>query len=304
MIGKTVLVTGANRGVGFVAASKLAMMGAEVVMVCRDAQRGSIAREAIAKVASGPPPAVLLADLSSQASIRALASKVRAKWNRIDVLLNNASAMFARRELTVDGIEKTLATNHLSAFLLTNLLLDLVLNGPEGRIVIVASEDHWAALDFSNLQGERRYGFFNAYRRSKLSNIMFTYELARRLRGTRATANCVSPGPTRTGFGDEMRGLPGLFPRFIKRIPLLLASPEKGARTLIYSASAPELAGISGRFYLRGREHRTRKITYDTELAARLWAVSEELVGLKTPKRMPGEAMARSTLEKLSEQAQ
>ncbi len=194
--------------------------------------------------------------------------------------LNNASAMFARRELTVDGIEKTFATNHLSAFLLTNLLLDRVVDAPEGRIVTVASEDHWAALDFNNLQGERRYGFFNAYRRSKLANIMFTYELARRLRDARVTANCVSPGPTRTGFGDEMLGLPGLFPRFIKRIPFLLASLEKGAQTLIYAASAPELTGISARFYLRGRERRTRKVAYDTDLAARLWAASEKLVGL------------------------
>lgn len=304
MNGKTVLVTGANRGVGFVTASRLATMGAEVLLVCRNAQRGSIARDAIAKVASGPAPTLLLADLSSQASIRKLASEVRAKWNRLDVLLNNAGAMFACRELTVDGIEKTFASNHLSAFLLTNLLLDLVLNAPEGRIVTVASEDHWAALDFNNLQGERRYGFFNAYRRSKLANIMFTYELARRLKDSNATANCVSPGPTRTGFGDEMRGLPGLFPRLIKRIPFLLASPEKGAQTLIYATSALELAGISGRFYLRGGEHRTRKITYDTELAARLWAASEELVGFKAPQQTSGESVARSTFGKLSEQTQ
>ena len=295
MKGKIVLITGANRGVGYFTASELALLGAEVVMVCRDPLRGSIARDAIAKVASGAPPALLLADLSSQASIRLLAKEVRTKWNRIDVLLNNASAMFARRELTIDGIEKTLATNHLTSFLLTNLLLDLLLNAPQGRVVTVASEDHWAALDFNNLQGGRRYGFFNAYRRSKLANIMITYELARRLRGAKATANCVSPGPTRTGFGDEMRGLPGLFPRFIKRIPFLLVPPEKGARTSIYAASAPELAGISGRFYLRGRERRTRKITYNPDLAARLWTVSEKLVGLETPQEMSAESPAPST---------
>lgn len=282
MDGKVVLITGANSGVGLAAARGLAERGAAVVMVCRDRGRGRAARDDVARVATGPPPTLLLADLSSQAAIHILADEVHARFTRIDVLLNNAGAIFARRELTADGIEKTFAVNHLAPFLLTNLLLDLVRAAPAGRIITVASESHSGRLDFDNLQGERQYNFFGAYNRSKLGNILFTYELARRLEGTGITANCLSPGPTVTRFGDEMRGLPGLFPRLMKRIPFLLVRPEKGARTSIYVASAPELANISGRFFLRGRARRTRPITYNADMAARLWSVSERLCGLTT----------------------
>jgi NAD(P)-dependent dehydrogenase (short-subunit alcohol dehydrogenase family) len=223
-----------------------------------------------------------VADLSSQAAIHALANEVRARFRRIDVLINNAGAMFARRELTADGIERTFAVNHLAPFLLTTLVLDLVHAAPAGRIVTVASESHSGTLDFANLQGERQYNFFEAYNRSKLANILFTYELARRLDGTGVTANCLSPGPTMTRFGDNMSGLPGLFPRLMKRIPFLFVSPEQGARTSIYVASAPDLAGISGHFFLRCRARRTKPITYNAAVAARLWSVSEQLCGLTT----------------------
>src|SRR5579859_1049749 len=217
MDGKVVLITGANSGVGFATARQLAELGAVVIMVCRDPGRGSAARNAVAQVATGPEPTLLLADLSSQAAVYALSDEVHARFARIDVLLNNAGAIFARRELTADGIEKTFAVNHLAPFLLTNLLLDLVRASPAGRIVTVASESHSGRLDFDNLQGERRYSFLAAYNRSKLGNILFTYELARRLAGTGVTANCLSPGPTMTRFGDEMRGLPALFPLLMKR---------------------------------------------------------------------------------------
>jgi NAD(P)-dependent dehydrogenase (short-subunit alcohol dehydrogenase family) len=274
---KVVLITGANSGVGFVTARRLAELGASVVMVCRDPGRGNAARNDIAKVATGPAPTLLLANLSSQAEIHALAHEVRSRFPRIDVLINNAGAIFARRELTVDGIEKTFAVNHLAPFLLTNLLLDLVRAAPAGRIVTVGSETYSSTLDFDNLQSEKRHNFMGAYLRSKLENILFTYELVCRLEGTGVTANCLSPGPTRTRFGDEMRGLPALFPLVMKRIPFLFGSPEKGARTSIYLASSPETAGASGRFFLSCRAIHTKPVTHDRGVAMRLWSVSEGL---------------------------
>jgi retinol dehydrogenase-14 len=195
------------------------------------------------------------------------------------VLVNNAGGVFERRELTVDGIEKTFATNHLAPFLLTNLLLDRITAAPGGRIVTVASEVYPSVLDFANLQGERSYNFLSAYMRSKLENILFTYELARRLEGTAAAANCLSPGPTLTRFGDNLRGLPGLFPKLMKRLPFFV-SAELGARTSIYLACSLEVAGLSGRFFFHERERRTKPVTHSADVARRLWSISEHLTGL------------------------
>jgi NAD(P)-dependent dehydrogenase (short-subunit alcohol dehydrogenase family) len=179
MHGKTILITGANSGIGFVTAVELAKMGARVLMVCRDTERGAHARAAVAQVATGAAPELLLADISSQQAIRALADEVRRHFSKIDVLINNAAGIFAERALTVDGIERTFATNHLGPFLLTNLVLDLVRAGPGGRIVNVAAESFLSRLDFGNLDGEKSYGFLSAYFRSKLEIIIFSLDLAR-----------------------------------------------------------------------------------------------------------------------------
>jgi NAD(P)-dependent dehydrogenase (short-subunit alcohol dehydrogenase family) len=277
MHGKTVLITGANSGIGFVTARELTRMGARVLMVCRNTERGAHARAAVAEVATGAAPELLLADMSSQQAIRALANEVRQRFPKIDVLINNAAGIFAERSLTVDGLERTFATNHLGPFLLTNLVLDLVRAGPGGRIVNVAAESFLSKLDFDNLEGEKSYGFLSAYFRSKLENIIFSLDLARRLPDSGVTVNCMSPGPTRTRFGDDMTGFAGLFPRLLK---MLFPSAATGARTVIYLASSPEVDGISGRFFLRQQARRTKPVASDAAVAARLWRVSAELVGL------------------------
>lgn len=276
------LITGANSGVGLVTALELAKMGAGVLMVCRDLERGARAQAEVANVATGPAPELLLSDLSSPSDVRALAHAVCQRFAKIDVLINNAGAMFARRELTGDGIEKTFATNHLGPFLLTHLLLGPIFAGSGGRIVNVASESYASRLDFDNLQGEKRYGFLSAYFRSKLENIIFTFDLAKRLQGTGVTVNCVSPVPSRTHFGDNMTGLAGLLPRLVKP---LLPSAETGARTLIYAAASSEVADMSGRFFARQRARQTKPVTHDGAVAARLWRISADLVGL------PGEGL-------------
>ena len=277
MSGKTVLITGATSGLGLATALLLAERGAEVIMVGRDRTRANFMRTEIAQYASGSEPILFLADLSSQAEIHRLAEKLHGSLSRIDVLINNAGAVFAKREMTTDGLEKTFAVNHLAPFILTHLVLDLVRAAPAGRILTASSEFHSGELDFSNLQGERHYNWLGAYKRSKLCNVLFTYELSRRLSGTTLTANCFSPGPTLTRLGDNMRGLHAALPWLLKRIPSLLELPEGAARTPAYVASSPDLDGISGRFFRRCRETHTKKITYDTGVAARLWNMSQAL---------------------------
>jgi NAD(P)-dependent dehydrogenase (short-subunit alcohol dehydrogenase family) len=215
--------------------------------------------------------------MSSQQSVRALANEIRRRVRALDVLINNAAGIFTHRELTADGIEKTFATNHLGPFLLTNLMLDLVCASSGGRIINVAAEAYPGKLDFDNLQSEKSFGFLSAYFRSKLENLIFTFDLATRLQGTGVTVNSVSPGPTRTRFGDNLTGLPSLLPRLAKP---LFPSSEKGARTMIYLASSADIARVSGRFFFRQRAKRTKPVTRDTEVAARLWHVSADLVGL------------------------
>jgi retinol dehydrogenase 14 len=279
MTDRTVLITGANSGVGFAAARALAGRGARVLMLCRDRSRGEDARARLRTVATGPAPQLYLADLASQAEIQRVVGEIRDDHAHIDVLLNNAGGVFNKRELTADGIERTFATNHLAPFLLTHLLLETVLAAPRGRVVTVASEVYAKRIDFANLQSERSHQFFKAYQRSKLCNILFAFELARRLQGTSATSNAVSPGPSRTRFGDNMTGAAGLFPRVMKRMPMF-GSAEKGAQTLVYAAAAPELDGVSGRFFFKSKAYGTKPITHDRELAARLWRISEQLCGL------------------------
>jgi retinol dehydrogenase-14 len=275
MIGKRVLVTGANSGIGLWTARSLAEQGAEVVLVCRDADRGAAVHSELTGMALAPP-SLLLADLSSQDAVRRLAAEVQTAFDHIDVLVNNAGSVFSKRELTVDGIEKTFAVNHLAPFLLTNLLLEMVAAAPQGRIVTVASEAHAARIDFANLQGERKYQFFKAYAASKTTNILFTYELARRVPGSRLTVNAVSPGPSRTHFGNNLTGAAAAFPKIMKRMPFF-HSGQEGSRVVVFAASDPDLTGITGQFFMKSKPRKSKPVTHDQSVAARLWSVSEEL---------------------------
>ncbi|HYM41407.1 MAG TPA: SDR family oxidoreductase [Steroidobacteraceae bacterium] len=276
---KVIVITGANAGIGFSAALALAKQGAKLAMVCRDPNRGDLAMRAVARVAAARP-LLFIADLSSQASIRQLSATLHEQLLRIDVLINNAGAAFAKRELTVDGIEKTFATNHLGPFLLTNLVLDLIRRSPEGRIVNLTAGIPVSRASFlGNLQGEMRYGQFSAYRSSKVGNILFTYELARRLEGTGIAVNCVHPGPVRTEFTRKAGGTLSLLSKILRPI---MRSPEVGARTAVYLAVDPEVAGVTGGYFVNCKQRKSPGITYDRTIARRHWEISEELTSLNT----------------------
>jgi NAD(P)-dependent dehydrogenase (short-subunit alcohol dehydrogenase family) len=286
--GKVVVITGANAGIGFATALDLARQGAEIVMVCRNADRGNAAMKAVAQVAS-TPPLLFIADLSSQDSVRELSATLHKRLSRIDVLINNAGAAFAKREFTIDGIEKTFATNHLGPFLLTNLVLDLIRKSPAGRIVNLTAGIPVSRSSFlENLQGEKHYGQFSAYRSSKVGNILFTYELARRLEGTGITVTCVHPGPVKTEFTRKAGGTLAFMSKILRPI---MASPEAGARGPIYLAIDPEVAGTTGAYFVNCKRRESAPITYDREIAAKHWRISEELTllnaGAKAAMRAP-----------------
>lgn len=272
--GKVVLITGANAGIGFATALGLAKQGAEIAMVCRSADGGNGSRKTIEEVAS-TPPLLFIADLSSQRSIRQLSATLHERLSRIDVLINNAGAAFAAREFTIDGLEKTFATNHLAPFLLTNLVLDLLRRSPAGRIVNLTAGIPVSRASFlDNLQGERHYSQFGAYRSSKVSNILFTYELARRLEGTGITVNCVHPGPVRTDFTKKAGGT---LARLSKILWPIMKTPEAGARTAIYLASDPDVAKVTGAYFVNCKRRKSAGLTRDRTIAEKLWEISDQL---------------------------
>jgi retinol dehydrogenase-14 len=291
MAGRTCLVTGATSGIGKATATALARLGADLVLVARDPARGQATAAELQAVTGNPGVEVLLADLSSQASIRRAAEELTRTHDRLHVLVNNAGGSWATRHVTADGLELTFALNHLAYFLLTSLLLDLLRAGAPARVVnVTSSAQALGDTHFDDLQFERRYRGQAAYNQSKLANVLFTYELARRLEGSGVTVNCLAPGVTRTNFGREDSG-----PVMRLLSPLarpIMRSPEEGA-TAVWLASSPEAEGMTGRYYLRRRARptprRSSRRSYDPELARRLWRVSEELTGLRARRcRPPG----------------
>jgi retinol dehydrogenase-12 len=277
--GKTCVVTGASSGIGLETARALAAMGASVLLVCRDPARGSVALAEVRRAGPSGAHSVVLADLSSQAEVRRAAAEILATHPRLDVLVNNAGVIMPEREVTVDGLEHTFATNHLAYFLLTTLLLDALRAAAPSRIVNVSSEAHRrTTLDFDDLQSTRDYRGFRVYGRSKLANVIFTYELARRLATSGVTANCLHPGVVGSNFAQSRPGIV----RTLFRIgrPFLL-TPERGARTSIHVASAPELATTTGLYFDRETPRPSSRASYDVTSWRRLWLESEKLTGLE-----------------------
>jgi NAD(P)-dependent dehydrogenase (short-subunit alcohol dehydrogenase family) len=278
MNGKTVLVTGASAGIGRVAAKELARAGARVVMVTREGAKGEAAFREVVAASSADRVDRLTADLSSMASVRDLAARFRAGHDRLDVLVNNAGAVNPTREVTVDGYERTFATNHLAYFLLTDLLLDVLKASAPSRVVNVASEAHrWPGMNFDDLMFERGWNPWRAYGQSKLANILFTFELARRLEGTGVTANVLHPGMVRSHFG---LGFQGWMSWVLRAVYAFGISPESGAATTVYLASSPEVEGVSGRYFAKRRPIAPSRDALDPAAARRLWEISEDLVRL------------------------
>ena len=277
--GKTCVVTGASSGIGKVTAAALAEMGARTVLVCRDPARGEAARAEIAQRSGSGEVDLLIADVSSQRQVRQLAADINGRYDRLDVLVNNAGAMNTTRTLTEDGIETTFAVNHLAYFLLTDLLLDMLKAGDGGRIVSVSSRAHVGSrINFDDIGGEQRFSGYRIYGQSKLANVLFTYELARRLDGSGVSANCLHPGVVATGFGHNNSDLFGrTFGVVLGAIRPFILSPERGAETSIYLASSPEVAGVSGKYFSSKKAIKSSPETYDEAAAQRLWRFSEDL---------------------------
>jgi NAD(P)-dependent dehydrogenase (short-subunit alcohol dehydrogenase family) len=278
MDGRICLITGGTSGIGKSTAQELARLGATVIIVGRDAQKTAQVVAEIRAASGNKNVDSLLADLSSQQEVRNLAIEFKRKYTHLHVLLNNAGAIFMQRQLSVDGIEMTFALNHLAYFLLTHLLLDMMKASAPARIISVASDAHSGGkIEFDNLQGERNYGS-NAYGNSKLANILFTMELARRLEGTGVTANALHPGLVSTGFGQNN---PGLLIKIIRAVvPFIARSPEKGAETPIYLASSPAVENISGKYFYDSQVIPPAPHATDMAVAGKLWAVSADMVNI------------------------
>ena len=274
MTGKISMVTGANTGIGKATALGLAKLGATVVMVCRDRERGEVALREIQRKTGNDAITLLMADLSSQVAIRKLAAEFKAQFPSLHALVNNAGIIPRDRMVTVEGFETQFAVNHLAYFLLTNLLLDVLKASAPARIVNVSSDMHrGATMDFDDLQSEKGYSPTAVYAWTKLANILFTYELARRLKGTRVTANCLHPGGVATNLLADAMGIP----RALKSTTRLIGtSPDRGARTSIYLATSPEVEGVSGRYFMSQKETTSSRESYDHVVAGRLWQVSAE----------------------------
>ncbi len=286
MAGKTVLITGGTGGIGRAAAIGLASMGARVGITGRDPARADRAAGEIARKSGSSRVDVFAADLSSQAEVRRMAAAVLDAYPRLDVLMNNVGGFWAHRHVTADGLEHTFALNHLAPFLLTSLLLDRLIASAPARIVTVSSgAQSLGSIDFDDLMGERKYSGQRAYNQSKLANVMFTYELARRLAGTGVTATVLHPGVTSTGFGaeDTARGWGPL----IAVMRRFMQSPERGADTSIYLASSAEAEGLTGKYFTGRKQKKTSTSSYDAATTERLWRVSADLVAAPARQALP-----------------
>lgn len=281
MKGKTCIITGATAGIGLETAARLGALGARLVLVGRNRDKGEAALQTLRARVPGLAVDMYYADLSRRDEIARLAAELLRALPRIDVLLNNAGAFFVRRDTTADRLERTFALNHMGYFLLTHFLRDRLAASAPARIINVASGAHrTAVLDFDDLQCAKAYNGWKAYQRSKLCNVLFTRALARRLEGTGVTANCLHPGFVASSFGDNNRGLFQLGFGLAKRFAAI--SVEEGAETPVYLASSSDVATISGRYFDKARECAPSAAAQDDVAAERLWQESERLAGLPT----------------------
>ncbi len=280
MQGKVVVATGATSGIGEVAAVRLAQQGAKIVFIARDPVRAEATLAKLKTAGPGVAHRAHIADLSLMADTRRVGAEIAAAEPRIDVLVNNAGAVFSRRVVTSEGLEMTFALNHMAYFVLTEALLTRLTGSAPARIVSTASAAHQGArLDFDDLQSSKSFSAMGAYGRSKLCNILFTRELARRLAGTGVTANCLHPGVVATRFGDGAGGLLGLMMPLVKRLSI---SPERGAETIVCLAASPDVEGVSGLYFAKCAPVTPSAAARDDAAAARLWEASERLAGAMT----------------------
>jgi NAD(P)-dependent dehydrogenase (short-subunit alcohol dehydrogenase family) len=279
MKGKTVVITGGTSGIGEVAALELAQMGARIVLVGRDKPRAQTTLARLRERGPGLAHTVHYADLTRLAEMKRVAAQIAGAEPRIDVLINNAGAMFAARRVTEDGLERTFALNHMAYFVVTAGLRERLTASAGARIVNTASDAHRGAmLDFDNLQSEKGFGAMQAYGRSKLCNILFTRELARRLHGTGVTANCLHPGFVATRFGDQSGGL---ISHMVWLAKYFAIPPTEGAKTVVYLAASPEADGVSGKYFYKCRATTPSPAAEDDHAASALWERSVELAGVK-----------------------
>ncbi len=280
MQNKTILITGANSGLGRVSAETLAGQGAEVLLVCRSQDKARTARDEISAKTENPNLHAYSADLSSMDDVRRLSEHILNNHSRLDILMNNAGVLLGDRRETMDGYETTFATNHLAYFLLTRLLIDRLKKSTPARIINVSSMVHaWGTIDFDDIFMEKNYRSLPAYYQSKLANVMFTYALERRLQGTGVTVNCLHPGVVNTGFGRE-----GSFIYKVSKAiarPIFYITPEKGAQTQIYLAESDDAEELTGKYFTKKKAGKSSKLSYSVENQERLWRLSEELCGLQ-----------------------
>ncbi|MBN1877424.1 MAG: SDR family oxidoreductase [Anaerolineae bacterium] len=290
MHGKICMVTGAASGIGAVTAQALAQRGAAVILVDRNAEKGVITTHQIKQQTGNLAVEFMAADLSAQQEIRQLVQQFQRRHQRLDVLVNNAGAIFPQRQESVDGIEMTFALNYLAYFLLTNLLLDILKASSPARIVNTSSRAHARTqIHFDDLESRSDYRGIKAYEHSKLAIVLFTYELARRLEGTGVTANTLHPGVVATDFAANNRGMVGRLMRgvathfaihkgskglFTHLLQFVFLSPEQGAQTSIYLATAPEVVGVTGKYFVKCKAVPSSPASYDTATATRLWQIS------------------------------
>jgi NAD(P)-dependent dehydrogenase (short-subunit alcohol dehydrogenase family) len=276
MQGKTVIVTGATSGIGLVTARELARLGAQTVLISRSAEKCAAAVEQIKRETGQAQVSFIAADLATRAGVQQAAFEFKTSHPRLDVLVNNAGGVFMSRHVTLDGLEMTLALNHLNYFHLTILLLDLLKASGPARIVNVSSDAHRGGkIKLDDLQLTQGYSGFGAYSQSKLANVLFTYELARKLEGTNVTANTLHPGFVKTGFGKNNGGFMTLV---LNLLTPLQKSPASGAETSIYLASSPEVEGVSGKYFADCKAVESDPASYDKTVAEKLWQLSLELI--------------------------